>query len=122
MQCWLNMSADRQHRAHAVITAYRLFNDDDPPVDVLDKAVRSVTIDMVNFRTAAILQDAKMIDDGLEDELDILSVFVRAPRPWAVAFPRARLYDSIIVAIQRQLKTGNPQHTPAVLVSGHSVL
>lgn len=124
MHCWLNMSVDREHREHAVDVIHLLFSEIEAPAPdvIMDKAVRVVTVDMINMRIRSILGDAKMLDAGLEDEMESLRFFVRSERPWSIAFANARLYEPIVHALERQLKNGSPQTMQSVLSVGINLI
>lgn len=124
MQCWLNMSVNREHRQHVVNVVFLLFSEVEAsvPEAVMDKAVRAVTVDMINMRMRSILEDARMVDVSLEDEMGCLRLFVGAERPWSIAFANAKLYEPIVNALERQLKNGSPLATQSVLSVGINLI
>ena len=120
MHCWLNMSMNRYNRKSAVDFVHQLLGQmpEDTPSDVLDEAIDVVAPDMIALHMKQVLSDPSMIDEAIEDEFYALKSFIVTDHPWSQTFIRERVYHFVAQTLQRQLKAGSPQFTPAVLHAG----
>lgn len=106
MHCWLNMSMERSRRKVAVRSIFDLFSEKscDDSSDVLDIAVRSVSLEAIISKAKITLYDPQIIDEALEEELKALQVFCLVRRPWTAALIDSGLHLDIAYALQRQRK------------------
>ena len=125
MHCWLYMSTDRQHRKEAVKLVTALFGGAEKEYAgpfIKDMAARTVSVDAITLRVSAALNNEKLLDEGLAEELVAFGCFAATRQPFSSAFLHAKMYKDVVNALQRQLKMGSVKSTNDVLREGHTLL
>lgn len=81
--------------------------------NILQKAVKAVTIDMISVLLKEALTSEESIEDVLASELRALCYFVITDMEFVDTFNRTCAYKEIAVALKRQLDRGDMAHVHA---------